>query len=89
MRQAVLAMSAIAISAFFAVDNAAADEASILLTGLAPLAASDSPAQSGRIQLAQNTGSQTGGTPAPASGELSLDVNVVAKQLDIARSRSN
>ena len=85
MRQAVLAMSAIAISAFFAVDNAAADEASILLTGLAPLAASDSPAQSGRIQLAQNAGSQTGGTPAPASGELSLDVNVVAKQLDIAR----
>ena len=85
MRQAVLAMSAIAISAFFAVDNAAADEASILLTGLAPLAASNSPAQSGRIQLAQNPGSQTGGTPAPASGELSLDVNVVAKQLDIAR----
>jgi outer membrane receptor protein involved in Fe transport len=78
-------MSAIAISAVFAVDNAAADEASVLLTGLAPLAASDSPAQSGRIQLAQNPGSQTGGTPAPASGELSLDVNVVAKQLDIAR----
>ena len=85
MRQAVLAMSAIAISAFFAVDNAAAEEASILLTGLAPLAPSDSPAQSGRIQLAQNQGSQAGGGSAPASGELSLDVNVVAKQLDIAR----
>jgi len=66
--------------------SAAAQDGPVLLTGL-PLGVIDTGAESGPVlEAALPTGTTTGQTtPAPEGGGVSLDLDVVAKQLDIAR----
>ncbi len=84
MRQVAFALSAIGTVTLFLAGNAGAADAPVLLTGL-PLGSSDMPAQSGLIQLAQTPAPHAESAPAPSTGALALDVNVVARQLDVAR----
>jgi outer membrane receptor protein involved in Fe transport len=78
------AIAAIVLFALVIPGAAAAADGPVLLTGL-PLGAIDTPAPSGLLQLAQNPAAQAEGDASSAAGGLALDVNVVAKQLDIAR----
>jgi len=65
--------------------SAAAQDGPVMLTGL-PLGAIDTGAQNGPVlEEALPAGTSTGqATPAPGGGGVSLDLDVVAKQLDIA-----
>ena len=65
--------------------SAAAQDGPVMLTGL-PLGANDTGAQNAPVlEAALPAGTSTGqATPAPEGGGVSLDLDVVAKQLDIA-----
>ena len=65
--------------------SAAAQDGPVMLTGL-PLGAIDTGAQNGPVlEAGLPAGTATAqGTPTPQGGGVSLDVDVVAKQLDIA-----
>ncbi|MBV8739530.1 MAG: TonB-dependent receptor [Alphaproteobacteria bacterium] len=64
--------------------GAPAQDGPVLLAGLPP-GAIDTPAPSGLRQLTQNPVPQAESDASPAAGGLSFDVDVVARQLDIAR----
>src|SRR5271169_4588154 len=65
--------------------SAAAQDGPVMLTGL-PLGAIDTGMENGPVvEAALPTGTSTGqATPAPEGGGVSLDLDVVAKQLNIA-----
>jgi outer membrane receptor protein involved in Fe transport len=65
-------------------DGAKADEAPVLLTGLPPVA-TDTPNSVLQLTLATDPPAAPQTAPSSGGSGLALDVNVVAKQLDIAR----
>ena len=85
MARTAFALSAIVTITLFYAGNARAEDAPVLLTGL-PLDAGDASGVSGQLQLADSPASQSSSAPASTDGGLTLgDINVIAKQLDIAR----
>ncbi len=66
--------------------DAAAQGGPVLLTGL-PLGTTDSGEQDGSVVAAGSAGTAAQATPALQGGGVSLDLDIVAKELDIARQQ--
>src|SRR5271165_3965218 len=85
MARTAVVLSAIVTITLFYAGNARAQDEPVLLTGL-PLDAGDTSGGSSQLLLADNPASQSSSAPASTDGGLTLgDINVIAKQLDIAR----
>jgi outer membrane receptor protein involved in Fe transport len=93
MLRTAFALAAIVTTPLCAAGNAAAENAPALLTGLPlPLAGTDASAPGGQLQLAANPSGdpapQTAPGPATSNpGGVALDVDVIARELDIARQQ--
>ncbi|HEY2540640.1 MAG TPA: TonB-dependent receptor, partial [Stellaceae bacterium] len=89
IREEVRAASALAVIVMVtsaATGAGAAQDGPTLLTGLSSIGAIDTSGADGQLAQADSPASQPSDPPARAAGGLTLgDINVIAKQLDIAR----
>ncbi len=84
------ALASLIVTAAVVSGSASAQDGPVLLTGLLPLGTAIDAAPSAQLQLAANPASDATvpqAAPASAGGGLSLDVDVIAKELDIARQQ--
>ena len=85
----VSALASLVVTAAFVSGSASAQDGPVLLTGLLPLGTAADAAPNAQLQLAANPPSDaTVPQAAPASaGGVSLDVDVIARELDVARQQ--
>ena len=84
------ALASLIVTAAVVSGSASAQDGPVLLTGLLPLGTAPDAAPSAQLQLAANPPSDATvpqAAPPSAGGGLSLDVDVIAKELDVARQQ--
>ena len=84
------ALASLIVTAAVISGGASAQDGPVLLTGLLPLGTAPDAAPSAQLQLAANPPSDATvpqAAPPSAGGGLSLDVDVIAKELDVARQQ--
>ena len=84
------ALATLIVTAAVVPVSASAQDGPVLLTGLLPLGTAADATPSAQLQLAANPPSDATvpqAAPASAGGGLSLDVDVIAKELNVARQQ--